>query len=462
MKVLLIVPDGVAVRNYLYTSFISDLQRNKAKIIVYHQLSDSAISEIKNTHKGTLTFRKIPQFIESPLARLLRESIAYARLLRNKKLLNNKTILAFWSKKKGMKQRSLNVLSEIIGYFLSKSYYLILKADDFYEKNIVKNQNAKDIYKDIESLNPDVILNLHQRSPLSAPIITIAKNKKIKCATVIFSWDNVPKARLISRYDSYLVWSDLMKNQLTLLYPEIDKKDILVVGTPQFECYFDKELYLDKKTFFNQYNLDVNKQTVCFSANDRTSPYEPNYLEDVCESISKINERERPQILFRRCPVDKSDRFDKILEKYKSLVKPIDPDWRIDNEKDNSFTSIYPTYYDFVLLVNTVKHSDVVINLGSTMAHDFAVLDKPCLYLNYDPVINSTLPVKTIYNFEHFKSMKDLDPVGWINSKQEISKTISNALKNPEEVGVDRKKWMDKIVKHPLENNSQNIANTLL
>ncbi|MBU2919824.1 hypothetical protein KO504_00590 [Winogradskyella psychrotolerans] len=463
MKVLLIVPDGVAVRNYLYSSFIVELFKKNAEVIIYHQLSESAITEIKNVHPQLDTFIEIPKFIESPLTRLLRESLAFARILRNIKALKNRTVITFWNRNhKTFKLKALNIVSEFFGFILSKSYQLVLKADHWYEKRILISQVIEKITKDFKSINPDVVLNLHQRSPLTAPIVAVAKKEKIKCSTVIFSWDNIPKARLISRYDSYLVWSDLMKDQLVLLYPEISKHQVLVVGTTQFECYFNQENYLKKELFFKQYGLDPLKRTICFSANDRSSPYDPNYLEDICKVIKEMVENERPQILFRRCPVDKSDRFDTILETYKSFVTPIDPDWRVESHLKTAFASIYPTYNDFVLLVNTVKHCDLVINLGSTMAHDFAILDKPCLYLNYDPIYNSTLPVNTIYNFEHFRSMKGLNAVGWINSKAEILDMILKALNKPNEVGADRKKWMETIVLHPLDKNAINIAKAIL
>ncbi len=463
MKILLIVPDGVAVRNYLYSNFITALNNKGAEVTVYHQISEGAINEVKTAQKNIKSFHLIPRFIEKPKARLLRESLAYARLLRNKKQLKNNSILSFWNKNhKGIKQKILYRLAELLGYMFSKSYSVIRKMDASYEKAISNSDVIKSIEKDFNHFKPDLVLNLHQRSPVSAPIINVAKAQRIKTATVIFSWDNVPKARLISRYDTYLVWSNLMKNELDILYPEIKSKQIKVVGTPQFEFYFNDKFHQSKSTFFYEYGLNENKKTVCFSSNDASSPYEANYFEDICNAISEINEIDRPQVLFRRCPVDKSDRFDPIIEKYKSFVITIDPDWRLDNSSDTSFKSIYPAYNDFWLLVNTVKHSDVVINLGSTMAHDFAVLNKPCLYLNYDPVSNSKFLVKTAYEFQHFRSMNNLDAVGWINSKEQIKEQLLEAIETPNTMGKDRKKWMEKIVLHPLEENSKKIAEAII
>lgn len=462
MKILLIVPDGVAVRNYLYSGFIAELEKKGGEVMLYHQISEAAINEVRTIQPNLNQIRKIPTFIEAPKARLLRESIAYARLLHNKRVLKNESIMAFWNKnQKGWKQKALYRLAELLGYGISKSYKAILKFEAIYEKEIARSKVTALIEEDFSRFCPDIVLNLHQRAPVSAPVIAVAKKRKIKTATVIFSWDNVPKARLISRYDSYFVWSDLMKKELSTLYSEIGKEQIKIVGTPQFEFYFQEKLLKDKVDFFKKYGLNPNKKTICFSANDESSLYEQKYLEDLGEELNKIEESERPQILFRKCPVDKSDRFDTVLEKYKSFMFSITPDWRLENSEKYSFAAVYPAYNDLRLLVNTVKHSDIVVNFGSTMAHDFAVYQKPCLYLKYNPVLNSRYDVNEVYQFQHFKSMAGLQAVGWINQKSEIISKIQQAIETPNEVGKDRKIWMQRIVKYPLQESSKNIANEI-
>ena len=183
---------------------------------------------------------------------------------------------------------------------------------------------------------------------------------------------------------------------------------------------------------------------------------------DSTTKVKEIDEEKRPQIIFRRCPVDKSDRFNEVIEKYKDLICSIDPDWKTEKEDKDSFTSIYPTINDNILLVNTIKYSDLIINLGSTMAHDAAVLNKPSLYLNYNPVKNSTFNVEDVFNFEHFKSLKDIKAVGWLNNKNEINRKIFKALEKPNEIGEDRKEWLKRIVLHPLDNNSKVLNKTIL
>jgi hypothetical protein len=265
MKMILLVPDGVGIRNYIFSSFIRNFIKDGNEVLVYHSISKFAIEEIQMNKSEIRNFKVIPDFKEKFIARLLRESIAYARILINKKKLNNITILKFWSpSKNGFKRKILYFLAEILGVILSNSYSLILKADTLYEKEIVKNKTTELIKKTLLDYQPDIILNLHQRAPSTVPIISSAIELNIKVATVIYSWDNVPKARLISRYDFYFVWSKLMKKELDVLYPEIASSQIHIVGTPQFEFYFQEKYYVDKEFFYDQFGLDIQKKQFAF------------------------------------------------------------------------------------------------------------------------------------------------------------------------------------------------------
>lgn len=462
MKIILIVPDGVAVRNFLYSNFLDELQKKGFEIHVLYQIPEYAIKEVNEVTNAIKEYHRIPYFTEPALARTLREVGVYARLLHNKKVLHNETIMCFWNnKKKGFKRKVLAKVSETVGFFLSKSYSSILFLENYYVKIMAKTKIYNEVGKIIKAINPDVVLNLHQRSITSSPIINYCNANNIKTATMIFSWDNVPKARLISRYKYYFTWSELMKNELKITYNEIKDKQIIVTGSPQFECYFDEKIKMTKDDFFKEYNLSHHKKTICFSSNDTSSPHEVNYFQDICEELDKLEEHQKPQIVFRRNPVDKSNRFKDVLSKFKHLITEIEPDWKTENEGDVHFNAVFPKLNDNRLLVNTVMFCDAVVNLGSTMAHDFAVLDKPCLYLNYNPVENSLFPVEEVYQFQHFRSMKGLDAVVWINNKSEISNKIILALNQPNEVAKDRKKWMERIIQHPLSQCSENIVGKL-
>jgi hypothetical protein len=322
------------------------------------------------------------------------------------------------------------------------------------------NQNTiKSFVNELEDLKPSSIFITHQRVPGLTPICLAAEKLKIKTTTAIFSWDNLPKARLAVKTNNYLVWSKWMKDEMKMYYPEIAEDNVKVVGTPQFEFYFDEQRKLSRREFANHYSLDVNKTWICFSGDDiTTSPFDQFFLKDVAEALQ--SKRDEIQIIFRRCPVDFSSRYDETLNTYKDFIISIDPIWNIESE--TSWVGYFPKYQDINMQINLAQHCELVINLGSTMALDFATYNKPCLYLNYNPSKNNDWSTEIIYNFQHFRSMKDLNAVGWINGRDQILKTIISTLNNPDEIAPDRKKWMETIVLHPLDTNSQNIASAIL
>lgn len=460
-KIALLVPDGVGIRNYLYSNLLTYLKETTTEVFIWTPLPKQVFEDIEGYND--LLFYKINLEKESFISRICRASSTYARLLFNYKKTDNKTILTNWNYyPKSNKQKILNKVAQFIGKWGVKKYSRILML----EKKIWNNWDRKiiDNYKKmLQEAKIDTLVITHQRVASLLPICIAAKELGVEVVTVIYSWDNLPKASLAVWANKYLVWSNYMKEEMKMYYPEIQPENIIVTGTPQFEFYLNEKNIISREEFAKKYGLNCDKKWICFSGDDeKTSPFDPKYLEDVAEAIQKIEEKNRPQIIFRRCPVDVSGRYDKIVEQYKNDIIAIEPLWNIFNAKKN-WGAIFPKKEDINLQVNLAYHCELVINLGSTMAHDFAIFDKPCFYLNYNPVEekNTTWKIDNIYKFQHFKSIGNLEAVGWLNSKEEIQHKLQNVLKNNEIIGKDKKQWLQIIVKHPIEESSKNIFNLL-
>lgn len=456
-KVLFLIPDGIGIRNYLYSDVIKYLKQNNAEIAFWSTLPKEAFAEVNLLHNiKNLDYKKIDLKPENALTRIFRESATYARLIYNANKVNNETILGNWRKGgKSFKQTQLYNLAEKIGNWASKKYSRILwlenKSIKYWDKSIIESYK-----KDLKQLNPTSIFITHQRVASLNPICIAAKELGITVITAIYSWDNLPKARLAVIADKYLMWSDYMKDEMKIYHPEISQENVIVTGTPQFEFYNKNENIISREEFAKKYNLDINKKWICFSGDDKTSsPNDPLYLKDIIQALAN----KEIQIIFRRCPADFSDRYDKVIKEFSDNLIIIDPEWHTTNLGWNSF---FAKLSDVKLLVNITFHCDLVINVGSTMAHDFAVYNKPCLYLKYNKNENLKWRTEWVYRFQHLRSMEGLAAVGWLNNKEEILHKILLALNSPELVGPDRKKWLEKIVQHPIEDSSKNIAQILL
>lgn len=447
-KILLLVPDGIGIKNYLYTnSFKSD----QFSVNILHNFDSKTIDYLKEYVNFDKDY-SIPRYIEGGKTKFLRELICYLRLKRNARITKNKTILLNWRPpKKKIKQIVLYRLIEFVSIFF-RSYSSIQKLENSYYKTVRSSEYYKKCLKILKIFTPSLLFTTHQRSIYCSPLFLAAKELSIESVTVIYSWDNLPKARLAFRADKYFVWSDYMKNEFKKFYPEIKDSNIKITGTPQFEFYYNDDNIIEKEKLFKDFGLDTQKKTICFSGDDElTSPNDALYLFDLAKSIEDQGSSSEIQILFRRCPVDVSGRYDEVIKSFPNIIFPVEPDW---SNKNKDWSQLYPYYNDVKLLTSISMHSDAVINVGSTMAMDFAVYNKTAVYLNYDihPIKSEISKVENIYNFEHFKSMPNSDMVLWINKKEDLDKLISDIIS--ENIEVTARPWLDKIAMYKKESSS--------
>ncbi|TFV97216.1 hypothetical protein E4S40_00745 [Algoriphagus kandeliae] len=440
MKVCFVVPDGVGVRNYLFSPLISDLVEMGASISVWHRLDNKIINDIQSLHGIKIESFTLSYSSESFLGRLFKEASVYARLKRNAELDNNPSTLLDWVNRSGSwRRRFLFTFSKYVGEFL-KSYENIIWAENFHSVSLKKTNAFKAAVQVLKRNKPDLIFCTHQRSPEAALAVEAAKYLGIPTITVIYSWDNLPKAKLAVKADYFLVWSEYMKAEMGKYYPEIKSERVIISGTPQFDFYKQKEFLKTREEFAIENDLNPRKTWICFSGDDfATSPFDELYLRDIAQEISDMEDIE---LIFRPVPVSDASRYKLVLKEFPQ-IKVIKPMWSTSEMWSYSL----PMYEDISMLSNLVYHCSTVLNVGSTMALDFACFDHPALYLNYLPKggKKQVWDPSKIYGRQHFRSMGNLEAVGWINDFTQLKEKINEAINSPKIVGRDRLKWLDVI-----------------
>jgi hypothetical protein len=440
MKIALLIPDGVGIRNYLYSDIVPNLMGAGHEVIVWHHLDKEVIATAEALHNLQIPTQVFEPYADGFRVRLLREATTFARLHINAKLKDNPTILTNWSNKRNtIGRKLLYPLAERLGSTM-KTFNKVEKWEAYLFDLVKKSKHYRRFLEELQSMRPDVLFCTHQRVPYALAPMLAAQTLGIKTAVAIFSWDNLPKARLVMRADHYFVWSDYMKQELQEYYPNILPQQIAVTGTPQFDFYKKQELIISREDFASRYGLDVNKKWVLFSGDDvKTSPYDSHYFKDVAEELSKDS---NIQLLFRQVPSENEDRYLHVLKEYSNTFH-VKPEW----VQGATWSSFFPKFDDVILLVNLAKHCELVINIGSTMALDFAHFKKPALFINYDLPDFKNWSIKTIYNYQHFRSMKGLHAVGWINSNDSIYDTTQMAILKPLEIAKDSLIWLSRIQK---------------
>lgn len=440
-NILFMIPDSLGIRNYLFSDVLLHINK-KLNIHIWSPFKENDFDEISKNKNIEIFFKQI-KLPKIPLVvRIFRDTAKYARLKIYAKKLNNKTILSNWqnSNKLKFKNKFFKIFCKSIGSILYLSYHSILFVENcsffFWPRILIKNYE-----NELKLLNIDKIFITHQRVLNLTPICIAAKNLNIEVITVIYSWDNLPKASLNVIANKYLVWSEFMKNEMKLYYPEINQKLVLVTGTPQFEFYKKMELLIPKKIFAQKYNLDIKKKWILYSGGDLlTSPYDQNYVSDILESLKN---NDNIQLILRRSPADISNRFDYLKNLYPNHLCIIDPLW----ENGTSWDKNLPRYDDFKLLVSLAYFCELAINVGSSIVFDFVAFDKPTIYIDYQQSHFKNWDIKYLNSYQHFKSMPSKNSVIWLNGRNNWEKVINLVIKNPKKYAQDRFYWYSRINK---------------
>ncbi len=449
-KIFIFLPDGVGLRNFAYSDFYNTGKSQENEIVFWNNtpfdLAELSFKEIriKNSEGNPLTeiYKNARKEIELNLSvqktgDKVYNSYRFPFLNKGfKRIIKN--ILVRYYTLRYSNQRGLIKLRKKIEYSGRKSLY--------YRESL----------ETLKKERPALVFCTNQRPTTAISPILAAKDLGIPTAAFIYSWDNLPKATMVIETDYYFVWSDLMKKELLFYYPYIKEENIFVTGTTQFEMHFDKNTLLSKDNFFKQHKLDLNKKYICFSGDDFvSSPDDPQYLEDTARAVQKLNEEGfNLGIIFRRCPVDFSGRYEEIIKKYPDVIVNIDPLWK---PFSSFWNTILPTKEDDFLLSNIAEHCEMVLNLGSSMVFDFICHNKPCGYFRYNQKeqLDKNWDIFKCYNYVHFRSMPQKNAVFFMDAPILIADSIENALKNSNDVISQSKEWFKIINQHPPQLASQ-------
>jgi len=451
-KIFIFLPDGIGLRNFAFTNF-HKLATDKGFDLTFWNNTPFPLDELGFKQKK-ITYSK-----SDPLTDLLKRARTQIDLNRNIRKSSDRVYdsyrfpFSYKDFKTAAKSLSVKVFSII--YNSEKGVAKLRKRIQDSERKTTYYRNSIDTLK---AAQPAVVFCTNQRPLTAIAPLLAAKDLGIPTAVFIFSWDNLPKATMVIETDYYFVWSQQMKSELLYYYPYINENQVFVTGTPQFEPHFNNDLLLTKADFFNTHHLDPDKKYICFSGDDvTTSPNDPQFLADTVAAVRTLNEKGHSVgIIFRRCPVDFSDRYNAVLNANKDILVPIAPKWEKMGENWNA---VLPSTADLALQINTIAHTELVINLGSSMVFDYVAFGKPCMYLNYD-IKPSKFPlwnVETIYKYVHFRSMPDKKAVVWINSAKEMASKIENLLQDHSETVKSAALWFEKINQHPVNEASIRI-----
>lgn len=312
----------------------------------------------------------------------------------------------------------------------------------------------------LETLRVDHVFNgSHIHSKDALPIMHAAKSLGLPISTFLFSWDNLTsQGRIMPMYDYYLSWNEDIKRDLLKIYPSIQADQVFVPGTPQFDFHFDKDALMERAEFCKLMGLSDKRPILLYTTGMMNlQPFEELIVERLMIHLrDNYAEENRPQLLVRVYPKDKTPRYEKLKQlNFEGVVFP-------KIEWEQKFLTPLPK--DLKLWSNMLHHCALGINQASTVALELAMFDKPIIGVGFDPpgVDISPINFADLYKFDHYVPIVNTGALDIAFSEEELYKYIDQNLKAPEAKRVERAQLIRQFFNPQLDGNArERVADVL-
>ena len=306
-----------------------------------------------------------------------------------------------------------------------------LKLIHFGYRKFTSAQHYEEVF---DKYKPDlVIVTRVLNYSLDYPILRMADKKKVPIIACVSSWDNLTsKGFFPFSIKSLVVWNTILANEAMDLF-FFPKKDIFISGIPRYDLFFRREGFQSRETFFEAFKLDPNKKLILYGTGskttgrtplDETTP-EPEIVGFIADAMNNNQLSHPSQMLVRLHPQANPDHYKFLYDKENVTV-------HIPG-RDVSFQDRLFSKNDDIEYAESLLHSDLIINFGSTVSIDAAVFDKPIICVNFD--FRGERPYKysmtRLYDFDHYKKLVDLGGIRLSKSREDLISDINRYLMDP-------------------------------
>jgi len=453
-KIVLVLPRGEAIRNFVYSGTAAHLRKSAHLTI---------ISVVANKEIESLLIESTDAFYEleePPGSYFLYLAWIWIDIVHGRWLWSGAAKMRWKIRDSEMNSFSKRIkhrIKKVLAYPFANRYGLeVLTGVETILSRITYNNNNEYISL-FEELKPDLVFNgSHIHSLISRPVIHAARRLGIKTATFLFSWDNLTsQGRILPYHDFYLVWNDQIKKDLLQIYKKIRESQVYVTGTPQFDFHFNKGIFSSRAQYAELIGVDPARPIILYTTGMlNLMPDEDIIVErlgDICQQIES-----KPQLVVRVYPKDLSGRFDVLKGRRKDIVFP-EIIW------EHNFLT--PDVKDLGFYSNMLFHCELGVNVASTVSLELCIFDKPVINIGYNPfgVDISPKNFAAYYQWEHYKPITDSGAVDIAYREEEMEGLIRSALEYPELKSNARKKLVENFFGPYLDGKSgERIAKVLL
>lgn len=342
--------------------------------------------------------------------------------------------------------------------------------ENFYLNKYTEKPITSEWVDILNQVNPSFVLSTmlshagRYMASFDLPPVLAARQLNIPAGTLIQSWDNLSsKVSVLPDWlEAYWTWSETMSKELYHFYPNINKHKVKVIGSPQFDFHLEKDIVEPREKFCRENGLDATKKFILVGTG--TERWMPDESLKILSLVNKLKTLMPDlQVLLRLHPKDHGSRWaskrgtalwdGRVIFQFTSPHKHMD---------EGGFIPPRDFYKN---QVNTIYHSEMVLNSSSTITVDAAILDKPIICFGYDAAYDPKFPEGRALAYtqsNHYQSLVQTGGVEVVKSEQECIKAIKMYLTDPSLHKEGRKKITDTVTGVPDGKAGIRLSNDIL
>lgn len=454
-RIGVLIPRGEAIRNFVYSRAVRDLNRRASVFLLSVTQDESTIGAFKDDVDEVLPLVSEPyhpaldgliNFIDLAHYRVMGTVVAKEVWIRRHE-----------QKLSGMARVGRMAMNAATMPFSNRpAVQALTRCSQVMASYGPATKPFLDLFR---KMRPAIVFNgSHIHSPASWRPLAAARRLGIPTAAFIFSWDNITsRGRIKEPYDYYFVWHQGMKDELLKYYPNVKASRVFVTGTPQMDFHFKPEFVVSRAEICRRVGLDPSRPFIFYTTGVAGHfPEEHRTVEFIANALKRM--QPSPQLLVRTYIKGTSEEMKALAGR--NLPGVVFPPvlWKED--------ALTPMYEDITVYSSLLHHCSLGINVASTVSLELMIHDKPVINLGFDPPgsnLTRWSQFERHLRLDHYRPVAESGGVMVARSTEDLERMIQEALTHPGAQSAARRRFIDQTFGNTLDGKSaQRIADVLI
>jgi len=308
--------------------------------------------------------------------------------------------------------------------WVSRSKFLTLSTGPL-SSSFYTERRYRDLFKQYK---PSLVITATPgQNPIDRFLLHESNRSKIPTLSIVESWDKlVTKGPMAVRPHFLAVWNEMMKEEAVRIH-HFDPEKVFVVGTTRFDSYLNgKGQLLSRKAFFQKMGLDSRKKLITLTTAPAPSVGDHNFiLKILLEALERDRFSFPAQIVCRLHPNDDYHRY----EEFQGI-----PHLHFDIPNRDLRPEYWtPSKKDFLHLATLITHTDVLVNIASTMTIEACIADVPIVNLGFSTSEPERFAhqIGVVHHQRHYRHVLERNGVRLAYKESDLVESINTYLRNP-------------------------------